>query len=68
MQENWPCHLHSAFVKGSRISLDCELAVWFRKFQTPLRAESEEEPKNLLMRVKEGSEKAALKLNNKKKS
>ena len=35
--------------------------------ETTLIAESEEEPKSLLMRVKEGSEKAALKLNNKKK-
>ena len=30
---------------------------------TPLMAESEEEPKSLLMKVKEGSEKVGLKLN-----
>ena len=35
---------------------------------TTLKAESEEELKNLLMRVKEESEKAGLKLNIKKKN
>ena len=79
-EEDKAVYCHSAYLTICRVhdakcwarwitgwNQDCQEKYARYAYDTPLMAESEEELKNLLMRVKEESEKVGLKLNIKKK-
>ena len=60
-REAWSAVIHGVTKSRTRLSDWSDL--WFDAYDTTLKAESEEELKSLLMKVKEESEKVGLKLN-----